>query len=343
MAGAFDRETITPTKPGAAWIWNAVSKVWEKPAKPTGDKTYDWDDNKGWVEATTTKSNDAGIAGAIGFALTKTLLEDAKYGKGPGGLQEVYDAWIAGDETKALDLYYKSTWYKTLGRVGADRYSMKLNQYDVYLKELDAYKITQKQRLSRVGVKIDDIELNDYLTKAYDGAFSDGQLDALIVKSSSFGTKFAGDTLTKIQNFREYANSFGMSYDDKKYSQWGADLFSGKITDSEIEQNIRTEAASAFPGFSDQIMKGVTLDALSSAYKNTMATIFEVDVDSIGYNDNTLRRALQYVGPDGKPAYYPLWQFEKDLKTDPRWGQTKNARDTMDSLSLKVLRDMGMA
>jgi hypothetical protein len=219
---------------------------------------------------------------------------------------------------------------------------MKINQKSVWDSELEAFKIAQKQRLSRVGVRIDDTQLDEYLTTAFEGAFTDGQIDALIVKSASFGTKFGGDTLTKIQNFREYADAYGISYDDKKYSQWGADLFSGKITDSEIELSIRTESASKYPGFADRIMKGTTLDALSSAYKSSMATILEIDADSIGYDDPTLNKALQYIGPDGKPTSKPLWEFESDLRSDARWQFTNNARDSIDSMQYKVMKDWGL-
>lgn len=290
--------------------------------------------------AVTNTANTSGLSSMTGFVFTKAMLEDSLYGP---ELKVVYDLWTTGKITDALNAYYNTKWYKSLGKTAADRYTLKKNQPDVYANELQAYKISQKQRLSRVGVKIDDAQLEGYLEQAFDGSLTDGQLDAVLVKSTSFGAKFGGDTLTKIQNFREYANSFGVSYDEKVYSRWGADLFAGKITDSEIEQQIRQESASAFPALSDQIMKGTSLDALASSYKNTMATLLEIDADSIGYNDTTLRKALQYVGPDGKPAVKPLWQFEKDLKMDPRWQYTNNARNTIDSLSLKVLQDWGLA
>lgn len=337
MAGAFDKDVPTLTSPGAAWIYNPITKSWEKPPKPSANKAYTWDDTKGWVEET---SNTTGLSSMTGFVFTKAMLEDSKYG---AELKAVYDLWNAGKITDALNAYYNTQWYKTLGKTAADRYSLKKNQPTVYASELEAFKIIQKQRLSRVGVKIDDAELDGYLEQAFDGALTDGQLDAVIVKSASFGAKFGGDTLTKIQNFREYANSFGMTYDETKYRQWGMDLFAGNITDSEIEQKIREESASAFPALSDQILKGTSLDALASAYKNTMATLLEIDADSIGYNDPTLRKALQNVGPDGKPAVKPLWQFEKDLRMDSRWQYTNNARNTVDSMSLKVLQDWGLA
>ena len=103
------------------------------------------------------------------------------------------------------------------------------------------------------------------------------------------------------------------------------------------------KSASAFPGYADQINNGVTLDAISSAYKGAMASILEIDADSVTYSDPRLRRALQSVGPDGKPITKPLWQFERELRSTKEWEYTDNARDTMDSMSMKVLRDMGLA
>jgi hypothetical protein len=73
-----------------------------------------------------------------------------------------------------------------------------------------------------------------------------------------------------------------------------------------------------------------------------MANILERDADSITYDDPRLRAALQYVGTDGKPSTKPLWQFEKELRSSPEWQYTNNARNTIDSLSLKVMQDWGM-
>jgi hypothetical protein len=283
------------------------------------------------------------LATALGFVLTKTMLEDKTYGTGTGGLQEVYDAWLAGDETQALNLYFKSKWYLKLGKTAASRYALSLNQPEVYKAEEDAYISEQKSRLKLVGVDINDPELVGYLKQAYAGNFTNSQINTLITKSASFGTKFGGSILGQTESLKQYANSYGLSYTDDKYSTYGKSLFAGTITLEEIQKDIQTESASAYPAFSDQIMKGVSVDALASAYKSSMANLLEIDADSIGYNDSTLRQALQYVGVDGKPATKPLWQFEKELRSDSRWQYTNNARDTIDSLSLKVLRDWGLA
>jgi hypothetical protein len=282
------------------------------------------------------------LTASLGFILSRTLLDDPTYGKGKGGLQEVYDLWAAGDETSALNAYFQSNYYLKLGKTGASRFALSKNQPEVYAQELTAYIATQKRRLGNLGVNVNDKQLDGLLKGAYDGVFNDAQIDASIAQAGNFGATFGGSTLSQVEELRKFARSYGISYTDAKFNQWGTDLFAGRTTDADIQKTIQAEAASAYPAFADQIMNGTTLDALSSAYKSSMATLLEVDADSIGYNDPTLRKALQYVGPDGKPANKPLWQFESDLRSDARWPFTNNARDTIDSMQYKVMKDWGL-
>jgi len=287
-------------------------------------------------------TNMSGLTASIGFVLTKAMLDDPTYGQGPGGLQEVYDLWDRGDETAALNAYFQSKWYLKLGKTAATRYATSINQPEVYAADEAAYMAEQKNRLFKLGVRVDDAELDKWLKEAYKGNLTNAQLDSSIALSTSFGGKFGGTILSQMEELKKTARSYGLSYTDAKYNQWGADLFANRITDSEIEKAIQAESASKYPAFADQIMKGVTVDALASAYKSSMATILEIDADSIGYDDRTLNKALQYVGPDGKPSTKPLWEFENDLRADARWQFTNNARDSIDSLQYKVMKDWGL-
>lgn len=287
------------------------------------------------------------LTASLGFVLSRALLDDPTYGQGKGGLQEVYDLWAAGDETAALDAYFKSNYYVKLGKTAASRYSLKLNQPEVYAADEAAYISGQKNRLFKLGVRVDDDELTNLLKKAFSGNLTDTQLDSSITLTNSYGGKFGGTILGQMQDLKTLARSYGLSYTEAKYNQWGADLFANRITDSEVEETIKTESASKYPAFADQIMKGVTMDALASSYKSSMATILEIDADSIGYNDPTLMKALQYKGFEktkdaGGSQVMPLWQFESDLRSDVRWQFTNNARDSIDSMQYKVMKDWGL-
>lgn len=287
------------------------------------------------------------LTASLGFVLSRALLDDPTYGKGPGGLQEVYDLWAAGDETAALDAYFRSNYYLKLGKTAASRFALSKTQPEVYAADEAAYISNQKNRLFKLGVRVEDNELTDLLKKAYAGNLTDTQLDSSITLTNSYGGKFGGTILSQMQDFKNLARSYGLSYTEAKYNQWGADLFANRITDSEVEEAIKIESASKYPGFADQIMKGVTMDALASAYKSSMANILEIDADSIGYDDPTLMKALQYRGFEktkdaGGPQVMPLWQFESDLRSDARWQFTNNARDSIDSMQYKVMKDWGL-
>ena len=180
-------------------------------------------------------------------------------------------------------------------------------------------------------------------SKAYDSGMDENQLKELIV-NSGLVTGYGGAVLGDTSALKSYANSFGVNkyLDDKYWAQKSQDLFLGRTTTEDIEDEVRNLAASAFPGYSDQIKAGISVDSLASAYKGAIASVLEKDADSVTFEDPRLRAALQYVGPDGKPAVKPLWQFERELRMTPEWELTNNARTTVDNLTYKALSDMGL-
>jgi hypothetical protein len=256
-------------------------------------------------------------------------------------LQRVYDLYVAGDLTQAELEYYKTGYYRGLTVTSKNRAGQKASQLGVYTQGLEAFKVEQRKRLIGKGINLDETTFNSVLQDAYDRGLDDAQIDLQAL--SKFKGAIGGDTLGKVQSLEEYADTFGMSYTKTTLDSWSQGIFSGTNTLSDIQEKIRRDSASAYPIFADDINKGTSVDALASAYKSSMANILEIDADTISYTDPTFRRALQYVGADGKPALKPIWQFESELRQDPRWDLTDNARATADSLSLKVLRDMGVA
>jgi hypothetical protein len=256
-------------------------------------------------------------------------------------LQRVYDLYVSGDLTQAELEYYKTGYYRGLTSTSKNRLGQKASQPGVYTQGLESFKVEQRKRLISKGINLDETTFNSVMQDAYDKGLDDAQIDLQAL--SKFKGSLGGDTLGKVQSLEEYADTFGMSYSKATLDSWSQGIFSGTNTLYDIQEKIRRDSASAYPVFADDINKGTSLDALASAYKSSMATILEIDSDTISWNDPTFRRALQYVGTDGKPALKPIWQFEAELRQDPRWDLTNNARSTADSISLKVLKDLGVA
>lgn len=282
-----------------------------------------------------TNDTNANKVAAQAFGITEALK------KAYPELERVWELFLAGNITDAKLAYYETSYYKNLSTTAKNRGGLKASQPGVYDQQLEQYRLQQRKRLVEKGITLDDTSFNSLTAEAFDKGFDDNQLDLKAI--GAFTGRLGGTPLGQVESLKAYANSFGMSYQQKDFDSWSRNIFSGTITPEDLQAQIRRDAASAFPAYSEQINKGISVDALASAYKSSMANILEIDPDSVGYNDPTLRKALQYIGADGKPATKPLWQFEKELRSDSRWEYTNNARNTVDSLSLKVLRDWGLA
>lgn len=268
------------------------------------------------------------------FGLTAALIETYPE------LQRVFDLWNSKDYAQAEIEYYNTNYYKNVSDTTGSRTLEKTARPGVYQEKLEDYKIKQRKRLSQEGIRdIDDA----FLEEAFLGGWTDNLVDIKAVAKVPAGKQLGGDSLQIADSLKTYSNSFGMTYSPSQYDKWTRDIFTGTMTIDDVKSQVRIDSSSAYPVYSEQINKGVSLDSLASAYKSSIANILEVDADSITWNNPHLRKALQAVGPDGKPYVKPIWQFEKELRNTTEWEYTNNARDTMDTLSLKVLKDWGVA
>ena len=258
-------------------------------------------------------------------------------------LEEAWQLYLKGDFDGMNAAILQSNFYRNNNSTARTRLQAKASQPGVYTDGLDKYQLATRKSLVTSGLKMDANLFEGLAVKAYDSGMSEDQLKQLIV-TSGLVTGYGGEVLGDTAALKSYANSFGVGkyLDDKYWAQKSQDLFLGNTTTDDIEDEVRNLAASAFPGYADQIKAGITVDSLASAYKGAIASVLERDADSVTFEDPRLRAALQYVGPDGKPAVKPLWQFERELRMSPEWELTNNARTTVDNLAYKVMSDWGL-
>jgi hypothetical protein len=255
-------------------------------------------------------------------------------------LKQAWEAYLKDDLVNASKYWYLSKYYQEVTNVSAIRQETKLGRNGVYQQDLAKYRADERARLIQSGINLPDATFNMITEDAYLGGLSDTELDAKVLQANT--GKIGGTTLENIQNLKEYGASFGIELTDAQLDGYSKDIFGGKTTIYDIKNKIREDSASAFPAYAQQIKNGTSLDSLASAYKTSMANLLEIDVNSITYNDPTLRKALQGVA-NGKGAEYaaptPLWEFENQVRKDPRWQFTNNARNTVDALQYQVLKD----
>lgn len=214
-------------------------------------------------------------------------------------------------------------------------------------KEKEGY-IRVRQLANQLGIVETDAmkkKLNDWAYKAYALGWSEEQLRYEIGKYISFsGDKMQGEAGEAADKLHAYAYSMGVKMSDGWYQDKARNIVRGVSTEQDYEDEIRRAAKATFPQWSKQIDSGKTVEDLASPYMQTMSQILELPAGSINLFDPTMKKALNYKNPtSGVNEVKPLWQFENELRSDPRWKKTQNAQDGMMRVAHQILTDFGVS
>jgi hypothetical protein len=281
----------------------------------------------------------AGVETAAAYGISEALLNDPRYG---AELKAVFDLFKSGQTGAALEALFKTNYYKNLSPTVKARLKLKNEQRGVYDDTLAKYIETQRRRLVQKGIRIDGATLNSILTTGFDGGFDDNQIDAAIMASGKVG-QIGGETIGNVNQLQAYARAYGVSnlYNQAFWDKTSQDLFAGNTTEEDIQNAIRNLSASTYPAFAQGILSGQSMEVQGSYVTQTLSSVLE---RQITLDTPEAKKFLQWIDPTtGKPGLAPQWYVEKEAKKLPGWDLTDNARNSIDSLSLRVLRDMGLA
>ena len=276
-----------------------------------------------------------GRAEALAFGLTDSLIRAFPE------LQEVYDLFLKKDYTEARLKYFATNYYKGITETGKSRQGLKATAPGQYAQLLDSYRLAQRKRLTTKGINLDDATFNQLTEEGFDSGLDENQLDVKILNSGKLGT-IGGTTLGMVNTLKTYADDYGVNQLLNKswWDQKSTDLFAGKTTDDDIEEEIRNMSASAYAAYAPGIMAGRSLASQTSALKQSYATIYGVDPDTVQWSNPTFMKLTQYVDPKTKqPVPIPLWEAEKIMKSQDDYLYTKNAQDSFNEIGSSILRD----
>jgi len=153
---------------------------------------------------------------------------------------------------------------------------------------------------------------------------------------------YAGQAGELQRNMQGWAKRNGIALSDNLIADYVRRIQRGDTTEADALADFRrTYMAGAYPAWADKIDAGYDIADIAKPYKSTMAQLLELGEYQIDMNDPLLQRGLQGVGPDGKPSVTPLYQFQREVRNDPRWQKTDNAYATYASAADDILSMFG--
>lgn len=148
-----------------------------------------------------------------------------------------------------------------------------------------------------------------------------------------------------------YARDFGISYGDEWIRMTAIKLMNPNsgLNMNQVMQQMASAAESKYPAFKGKLGYGssgdgetvTTLRDAAGDYVGLAAQLLEVQSKDIDLSDGLFRKAFN-SGEGEQPKMMSLYEFENEVRNDPRWAKTKNAEDAAMSNVNKVLQMFGM-
>jgi hypothetical protein len=173
------------------------------------------------------------------------------------------------------------------------------------------------------------------VTDTTGGLDRDQFLQELVRKSPEYSQRKAETRSLSVQTLQGVANDNGVTLSQQQLDQYARDVENGKNINV-IANQIRALAGLGMPDNVKKLLaEGTDLSTIYSPYKKTMASILEISPESISLSDPLLRSAINQNGE------ISLYEFQRQLRKDPRWQYTDNARESVSTAALGILRDFG--
>lgn len=216
-----------------------------------------------------------------------------------------------------------------------------------------AAKMTQTRadltnRLNKAGITVDPKRLTDMVWRVNAYGWDDSQVSDAIAAEMKFDPKkvgnYTGEMAANESKIKATAAAYGVDVSDQTIFNFEKSMVGQDLTEEGMTEYFKKQAKSKYAGLADDIDAGQTVAEYANPFMQSQARLLEVDPADVHLEDPHIQAALQ--NKDVKTGVYTplsMYDFEKRVKSDPRWMKTKNGRDDLMDGARQVMSDWGLA
>jgi hypothetical protein len=233
-------------------------------------------------------------------------------------------------------------WFKKNGEAARNYQLLKKSDPGTWRQKRNNTYAQIKDAAAQLGAVMSSKTLSRVTENALQFGWNDAQIrDTLAQYVHATNGVYKGAAGNDIQTMKTAAYKNGIKLSKATEESWAQSIAKGNNTADYYVNHIRTMAKTLAPAFAAQLDAGIDLQDIASPYIESKAKILEIDPAQVDLFDKDIRSALSGQTQDGKPSSKTLWQFEQDMRKDPRWLKTQNAQDSVSSVAKKILSDFG--
>lgn len=263
--------------------------------------------------------------------------------------QAVHETWNSNQFVAHLR---NTNWYKHHSETNRQNEVLKRADPAEYKRRLEQTRATVSDSyLSMYGHAPPNSLLNMMSSNALQYGYNDAEIHDLVGKTFNYSQqmkKGIGGTLGEAERqIRTAIEDYGLDMGEPWIARQLTQIAQGRSDVTGTANYLQKMAMSKYGAYKDELEQGFTIRDIAEPFKQLMAKTLEMSDKSLSITDPSIQKALTYRAPakggkPGVPTSMPLWQFESQLKADPRWNGTQNAQDSIMAAGKKVLADFGL-
>lgn len=262
-------------------------------------------------------------------------------------LKKLLNSAVSGNWTPAqfVAKLQATAWFKKNGEAARQVIALKSSDPATYSQRLNTAKTQVQQQAWSMGANVSQAQLSQLSANALMFGWSDAQIKTALgpyIKAGKGGVFLGGGAEIQRQ-VRDTIAAYGYGETEvAKIENWVRAIATGSATLDSLKENLIRLASSKYPALKDRLAAGETMEDIAAPYRDSYSKILEIPAGQVSLKDAAIQRALAAKDSKGKPTTKTVWQFEEDLRRDPRWLKTNNARDQLVGNTRKVLADFGL-
>lgn len=295
----------------------------------------------GLSSGSASKLSDTELASRYGYAMSFLRSDPEIY--------SLFKKAVAGQWTadKFAGEFQNTKWYRTHGEAYRQAYEQQLNDPATWAENTRKQSASIADTAASMGVHLDAATLNKMTTDSLTQGWTDADLRnhlGMMVQAVG-GTGHYGGAAGDLEgDLRKIAADYGQQMSDSTLLNTIRSISTGDSTENDFKAFAMKRASDMFPGYKDELARGLSLRDIADPYIESMASTLEMNPADIDIFDKTIQWALMakgQKGSDGKEIPFSMYDFQRRVRADPRWAKTKQAQDATSAAATKVLSDFG--
>jgi hypothetical protein len=199
--------------------------------------------------------------------------------------------------------------------------------------DIQSLAVTVSNEAKRLGLQLNNDAVVYVATVAEKQGFSQEQLTTTLTGMTDWSALQEGDLTTNVSKFKELGRNYLVKIDDKTAQDWAVRIANKSLSENTVQSIIAQQAKTLNPWLTATIDSGISPMDVLSASRNRISDSLGIDASAIDFTDNQYLKMVTVEDPKAGTRLATNSELQKNIRTDSRWGNSKEAKDLGTSMA----------